>query len=289
LASRPIAEAGDDLEAEIELRFLETRRRVLQLLALRESRKLVQVVEVGLRRQTRDVAAQIAELLEVALPTDLARQVVPLFDRLEPFARAEAGRRAGLLAEGRRFEDQDPLGALLLLDDPHLRACALAWAKSEASARFPEQHAAESPLLPVYERMRFLRSVPLFSDLPGEDLRTIAEIVEMVELPAGAVVFAKGDPGDDLYVIVEGRVAIRDGKLEIAELGPRAFFGELAGLDHEPPHAAAVVLGAGEARLLRLRSADLGELMARRPQIQEQFLVVLARRLRAVTARVATQ
>jgi len=279
-----------DLKTEVDLRFRETRRRVLQLLALRESRKLVQIVEVGLRRQTRDVEAQIAELLEVALPGNLARQVVPLFDRLEPAARVEAGRRAGIPIEGyTSTKPADPLGALLALDDPHLRACALAWVDADARALFPEQYAAESALLPVYERMRFLRSVPLFGDLPGEDLRTIAEIVEMVELPAGDFVFRKGDPGDDLFVIVEGRVAIRDGKLEIADLGPREFFGELAVIDHEPRNADAIVLPSGDAQLLRLRGADLGELMARRPQIQEQFLVVLARRLRAVTARVATQ
>ena len=46
--------------------------------------------------------------------------------------------------------------------------------------------------------------------------------------------------------------------------------------------------GNNEA-VIEMRAADLGELMARRPQIQEQFLVVLARRLRTVTARVVTQ
>lgn len=301
LRRTPIGEATADLEREIDLRFLETRRRIVQLLALRESRKLVQIVEVGLRRQAREhlvqaalQEAQIAELLEVALPPELARQVVPLFDRLEPAARVEAGRRANVfsqsadhLARIARLTQaaDDPLGALLAFDDAHLRACSFAW--TDARSRSPEQSALEPALLPVYERMRFLRSVPLFGDLPGEDLRTIAEIVDTLELPVGARVFSKGDPGDDLYVIVEGRVAIRDGKLEIAELGPREFFGELAVIDREPRNADALVLAAVE--LLRLRSADLGELMARRPQIQEQFLVVLARRLRAVTLRVATQ
>lgn len=280
LIDRPVGPASADLQREVQLRFLEARKRILQLLALRESKKLVQIVEVGLRKQTRDVEAQIAELLEVALPADLARKVVPLFDRLEPRARVDAGRRAGVEIAP---PVADPLGALLRMEDAHLRACALAW----TDARSREPDAVESAVLPVYERMRFLRSVPLFGDLPGEDLRTIAEIVETVEMPAGETVFAKGDPGDDLYVIVEGRVAIRDGKLEIADLGAREFFGELAVIDREPRNAAAVV--TTNAQLLRLRSADLGELMARRPQIQEQFLVVLARRLRAVTARVATQ
>lgn len=276
---------ADGLQEEVELRFLESRRRVLQLLALRESRKLVQIVEVGLRRQAPAVDAQIAELLEVALPGELARQVVPLFDRLSPTARVHAGRRADLVADEVTLDD--PLGALVALDDAHLRGCALALEGDRMRSRFPNLFDAESALIPVYQRMRFLRSVPLFGDLPGEDLRTIAEIVETVDHRAGEVVFEKGDPGEHLYVIVTGRVKIRDGRLELAELGPREFFGELAVIDREPRLADAVV--SEDAQLLRLGSADLGELMARRPQIQEQFLVVLARRLREVTQRVATQ
>jgi CRP-like cAMP-binding protein len=135
--------------------------------------------------------------------------------------------------------------------------------------------------------MKFLRSVPLFGELPGEDLRTIAEIVETIELPAGEVVFRKGDTGDDLFVILRGKIGIREGKLDVATFGPREFFGELSVIDHEPRSADAVVLE--DAQLLRLGSADLGELMARRPQIQEQFLVVLARRLREVTQRFSLQ
>ena len=114
----------------------------------------------------------------------------------------------------------------------------------------------------------------------------MAEIVESIELGKGQVVFRKGDPGDDLYVVLHGTIEIRDGKIQLATLGPREFFGELSVIDHEPRSADAIAID--DAQLLRLRSADLAELMHRRPQIQEQFLVVLARRLREVTQRVST-
>ncbi len=275
----------DVLAAEVNLRFTEARKRILQLLALRESRKLVEVVQVGLRRTSRDVEAQVAELLDVALPPELARKIVPLFDRIEPSARVATAIDLGLVA--RDTNPNDPLGTLVALDDPHLRGCALAAAGESFRTRFPELYATEASLIPVYERMRFLRSVPLFGDLPGEDLRTIAEIVETIDLAKDTVVFRKGDPGDDLYVVLRGKIAIRDGKLEVATMGPREFFGELSIIDHEPRSADAIV--SEDAQLLRLRSSDLGELMAQRPQIQEQFLIVLARRLRAVTQRVSMQ
>src|SRR5262249_14998100 len=149
----------------------------------------------------------------------------------------------------------------------------------------PDQYKEDEALLPVFERMRFLRSVPLFAEIPGEELRMVAEIVDTVDRGAGDVVFRKGDPGEDMYVIVQGKVAIRDGEINIATLGAREFFGELSLIDQEARSADAVIVEPTE--LLRLRSADLGELMARRPQIQEQILLVLVRRLRALNARVA--
>jgi len=279
---------NDDLSLEIELRFRDAKHQILQLLAVLESKKLAAVAQVGFRKTLHGqkpghVEAQVAELLEIGLPAPLAKKVVPLFERATPKDRVEAGRRLGLVREE---AITDPLGALVALDDAHLRGFALA-AFPKFKERFPEIHAAESVLVPIYERMRFLRSVPLFGELPGEDLRTIAEIVETVEHPKGTVVFHKGDAGDDLYVILRGKIAIRDGKTELATLGPREFFGELAVIDREPRNADAVTLE--DAQLLRLRGADLTELMHRRPQIQEQFLIVLARRLREVTLRVATQ
>ncbi|MGZ5967121.1 MAG: cyclic nucleotide-binding domain-containing protein, partial [Polyangiales bacterium] len=265
------------LAVEVELRFRETRHRLLQLLALRESRKLVRIVEVGLRKTSPQADAHVAELLEVALPNEIARRIVPLFERLSPRERAQTGVKLGILLPS---EVDEPLGTLATLDDPHLLgACALVHPD-----RVPSQVRA---LVPLFERMKFLRSVPLFGELPGEDLRTIAEIVETIELPAGEVVFRKGDTGDDLFVILRGKVAIREGKLDVATFGPREFFGELSVIDHEPRSADAIVVE--DAQLLRLGSADLGELMARRPQIQEQFLVVLARRLREVTQRFSLQ
>jgi len=67
----------------------------------------------------------------------------------------------------------DPLGSILALRDPHIRGCAMIAYGARLEARAPEVHAAESPLIPLFERMRFLRSVPLFSDLSGDDLRMV--------------------------------------------------------------------------------------------------------------------
>jgi hypothetical protein len=278
------------LGGEIELRFRAVRQRVLRMLSLLHSRSLTSAVEVGLRRtqagitqpaDKHDKAAQVAELLEMALPLDLARKVVPLFDKLSLRERLLAAEQVELLDHA---AIDDPLAFIVGLDDEHLRVCALITYSQRAAARFPELYAKDAALIPVFERMRFLRSVPLFAEIPGEDLRLVAEILDTVEHPAGEVVFRKGETGEDMYIIAQGKVAIRDGATTIATLGEREFFGELSVIDREARSADAVVIEPAE--LLRLRAADLGELMARRPQIQEQILLVLVRRLRVLNARV---
>jgi CRP-like cAMP-binding protein len=173
----------------------------------------------------------------------------------------------------------DPLNALVSLDDAHLVDAAAFTYGDRFRDRFPARY--DGAVIPLFERMTFLRSVPLFGELSGEDLRLVAEMVEEVAVEADHPLFAKGDPGEDLYFVVRGRVAVRDGDVEIATFGEREFFGELAVLDREPRSADAVT--TEPSTLLRLRSADLAELMARRPQIQEEILMVLVRRLRSAT------
>jgi AAA family ATP:ADP antiporter len=264
------------LASELELHIAHARDRLLQLLYLLDSDRIVRAVEVGLRRPTPRLAAQVAELLELSLEPHLARRIVPLFDRLSLKERVEAARKLGALDERALT---DPLGAIIDLGDPHLRRTAMLVYKEQFAERFPDTWAQDEPLLATYDRMRFLRSVPLFGSLVGDDLRSVAEIVEPVDLTAGDTVFEEGDPGDNLFLILEGEVRIEHGGRHIATLTERDVLGELAVLDKEPRSADAVA--ATDTRLLRLRAVDLEELIARRPQIQAAFVQVLVRRLRS--------
>ncbi|HJL06415.1 MAG TPA: cyclic nucleotide-binding domain-containing protein [Polyangiaceae bacterium LLY-WYZ-15_(1-7)] len=275
------------LAHEVDLHIERARRDVLALLLLMGRQRLVDAVEVGRRRRSSARDAQVTELLELGLERELARRVVPLFERLSLRERVEAAERLELLD---REALADPLDAIVALGDAHLRRCALLTYGERFEARFPAASrvggaAGDAEMVPVYERMRFLRSVPLFRDLSGDDVLQLAEKVEQVEPRAGDTVFAKGDPGEDLYLVVRGRVAMVDGDVELASMGEREFFGELALLDHQPRSADAVC--REDCTLLRLRGADLEELMARRPGATREIVRVLAHRLRETGRRIA--
>jgi hypothetical protein len=226
----------------------------------------------------------VAELLETALDRPVARKVVPIFERLSLRERVAAAERLGLLD---REALDHPLDAVVLLGDVHLRRCALATYGDAFRKRHPALAAEDEPMIPRIERIRFLRSVPLFESLSGEDLLSVADVVEQIDLRSGSAIFHEGDPGEDLYLVVRGEVAIDNGTTRIATLGEREFFGDLAVLDHQPRSADAICLT--DVQVLRLRGPDLRELMVTRPAIVEGIVRVLVRRLRDAGIRRASQ
>ena len=60
-----------------------------------------------------------------------------------------------------------------------------------------------------------------------------------MDFSAGAVVFEQGEPGDSFYLVESGEVAITQGKVHLATLGPRDYFGELALLEDDVRKATA--------------------------------------------------
>ncbi len=73
-----------------------------------------------------------------------------------------------------------------------------------------------------------LKNTPLFGTCSGRQLRRIAARGVEQEYPAGALLCRQGKPGDEFFVILEGRGdVIRDGK-KVRTLGPGDYFGEVA-------------------------------------------------------------
>src|SRR5512142_1818959 len=77
------------------------------------------------------------------------------------------------------------------------------------------------------------KKVPLLSQLPPGELDTLSATLEVVELGPGEVLFKESDPGESLYIVLEGQLAVFramgtvDEKL-MASLGPGEFVGEMS-------------------------------------------------------------
>ena len=265
---------------EIQTRIRQSERRLFGILELVTERKLVRQAEMMLRHRDARRAARAVELIEHALSPSLGALLVPFFERRPLRMRLEAAEKHFTLPEGYLT---DPLTGIMGLGDAHLRRCALLCYEERIRKEFPQAYAEDAPMLALTRRIHFLRSVPLFQDLSGEDLAQVAAIAEPIDHPDEHIIFHKGDPGDAMFLVVSGRVAVRDGDEDINSIGPREFFGELAVLDDEPRSADVVCVG--DTELLRIAGPDLEELMERRPEIAREVIRVITRRLRDVTAR----
>lgn len=96
------------------------------------------------------------------------------------------------------------------------------------------------------DRLQQLKGVQLFSGLKTPALELVARIAREETHKRGEKIFRHGDPGDKLYLILEGKVRISReipgmGEEALAVLGPGQIFGEMALLDESPRSADANV------------------------------------------------
>jgi HEAT repeat protein len=265
------------IAGEIDARIQETERRLLALVAVVADPRIARLSH-HLREASPQMVARVLELVEQSLDPRLSELVVPFLERAAPESKVSFGTQ--------QFDvpsnfTTDTLAALIESGDPHLRLCALLAFKDAVKERYPQLTAKEEPLLHLVEKLRFLRSVPIFKNMSPEDLMKLAEIATPAEHAAGKIIFKKGDPGDVLCVVMKGKVEIRDSGHVIATELPNDFFGELALFDHEPRSADAVCIE--DTDLLEIGGADLESLMERRPEIAREIIRVLSKRLRRTT------
>ena len=138
-------------------------------------------------------------------------------------------------------------------------------------------------MITTVEKVLFLKSIDLFRALPGEELAQIAEIAEEQPIALGDQVFTEGEPGDALYLVVEGTVKVHQGGKQLAQLGPRDVFGEMAVLDSEP--RSATVTALKDSVLLKIARDDFRDILQERPEIGMGVIKVLSRRLRDASRR----
>jgi CRP-like cAMP-binding protein len=121
----------------------------------------------------------------------------------------------------------------------------------------------------------------LFTGLSGEDLYPVAEIAERITRAAGEVVFSQGDPGDALFVMVSGSLAVMRDGAKLRELGRGAAFGELALLDGAP--RSATIEAVTDAELLRIPRDEFEALLDESPELARGVIRTLIGHLRSAS------
>jgi CRP-like cAMP-binding protein len=136
------------------------------------------------------------------------------------------------------------------------------------------------------ERVAWLRRVPLFTALSTAQLEGLAPFLDEVETEAGHVLIDQDGFGQELLIIIEGKVELtRDGR-HLSDLGPGDFVGEIALLDGGP--STATVTTSEPTTVLSVSKRAFDTVLDRIPGLPHELLRSLAARLRAATEDIAS-
>lgn len=142
-------------------------------------------------------------------------------------------------------------------------------------------------LISISDKILHLRKIHIFKGLLVNDLAAIATITRESQVAMDEVVIREGDPGNTMYLVLEGEVAVvkalADGSLtrkefELARIGAGDYFGEMA-LFEDAPRSASIKT-VENSHFLTLDKHEFYEIVREYPQIALHICKAFCQRIR---------
>ena len=140
------------------------------------------------------------------------------------------------------------------------------------------------------ELIEKLSKLEIFSDLSIEDpehrrlLKSVCEILEPANFPAGTVIIKEGDIGDSLFILYEGSVQVRrktpnNDQFAVANLTTEqnVFFGEVALVDKDTRSASVYALT--DCSTLKLEGQAFKDLCQKEPLLGYHVMYRISQRI----------
>jgi CRP/FNR family transcriptional regulator, cyclic AMP receptor protein len=136
-----------------------------------------------------------------------------------------------------------------------------------------------------------LKTVPLFTSFPEDQLRMLTTMVARKSAPRSTTIMAGGDATDSLYIVLSGRLKVMmsdsEGKEVILTiLGPGEFFGEMGLIDDEPRSATVITIEPCE--LLSITKRDFKKCLAENFEMAMAVMRSLVKRLREADRKIGS-
>jgi CRP-like cAMP-binding protein len=135
---------------------------------------------------------------------------------------------------------------------------------------------ARDDVVPALERS------PLFAGLSKAELREVAETFDDATFLPEHGVLHEHMNGLEFFFILDGAAAVEADGVEIAQLGPGEFFGEVSALDGGPRTAS--IRAKSMLRCLVLPNGTFREFLVAHPRVAVNLIPELVRRFRAFSA-----
>ena len=131
--------------------------------------------------------------------------------------------------------------------------------------------------------VELLARTALFGSLDQQDRAAIAGRMRRAQFDPDQMIFSRGDPGREIYLVIEGRIRLSvlssDGReLSFDHAGPGHVFGEIATLDGGERTAGATAISRVQAMALPQKA--LMELIENHPTVALAAIRFLCQRLR---------
>jgi len=134
-------------------------------------------------------------------------------------------------------------------------------------------------MLTSIDRLLLVRGVPIFKELRDDFLVRLASIMNEVSYPPSKMIFAQGQEGRSLYIVVAGQVRVHLGDKDLAVLDKGSCFGEMSLFDAEPRSASVTAVSGCDC--LVLTQQQLYEAIDETPDIAVNIIRLLSRRIRS--------
>lgn len=99
-----------------------------------------------------------------------------------------------------------------------------------------------------------------------------------IYLPAGSLIMREGEPGEEMFVVLEGELTVSLQGKRIDNLGPGMILGEMAMIDDRPRSATATAVT--DCSLIRLDRAGFRNLVSRSPEFALRVMNIMSVRTR---------
>ncbi len=136
------------------------------------------------------------------------------------------------------------------------------------------------------EKVEFLKSVPIFSELKDETLSQLSRTGSVQSFSKDSIILSEKEAGSALFIIISGKVKIsriseedNDKEVILALLNPSDFFGEMSLLDGLERSATATAMD--DSKIFIIQRNDFLQLLNDNPDVSIALLQELTQRLRA--------
>jgi diguanylate cyclase (GGDEF)-like protein/PAS domain S-box-containing protein len=136
------------------------------------------------------------------------------------------------------------------------------------------------------KKIEILKTIYVLSFFHESTLERLAQESKEIPVKPETIVFSEGEPGNAMYIVLEGEILIYQGDKSLTTMVPGTFFGEMSLIESRPRTAGARAIVPSV--LLEINEAQFQEYFATQPQALMAIMKTLSARSRKISTGLAS-